>query len=152
MKKVTKLLPFFLLSCIAVANELDGSNHATGNRSKETAVASLDNPFWTGNPETFADKRERMHSTMMSFNTIEEALKNPNYSDYKNSKNFLSLNGEWKFKLVDHPDKDIKDFYKEDFDDSKWKKIPVPSSWQLHGYDQPRYNDTAYPWEYQKQQ
>ncbi len=26
MKKVTKLLPFFLLSCIAVANELDGSN------------------------------------------------------------------------------------------------------------------------------
>ena len=150
MKKVTKLLPFFLLSCIAVANELDGSNHATGNRSNETAVASLDNPFWTGNPETFADKRERMHSTMMSFNTIEEALKNPNYSDYKNSKNFLSLNGEWKFKLVDHPDKDIKDFYKEDFDDSKWKKIPVPSSWQLHGYDQPRYNDTAYPWEYQK--
>ena len=150
MKKATKLLPFFILSCLTLANELDGSNHATGNRSNQTVEASLNNPFWTGNPETFADKREKMHSTMMSFNTIEEALKNPNYSDYKNSKNFLSLNGEWKFNFVPHPDQDIKDFYKTDFDDSKWKKIPVPSSWQLHGYDQLRYNDTAYPWEYQK--
>ncbi|MGY0394259.1 glycoside hydrolase family 2 TIM barrel-domain containing protein [Fusobacterium sp. SYSU M8A802] len=150
MKKITKLLPFFLMSCILVANELDGSNHATGNRTNKTAVASLDNPFWTGNPETFADKRERMHSTMMSFDTVKEALENPNYVDFKNSKNFMSLNGEWKFNIVSHPDQDIKDFYKEGFDDSKWKKIPVPSSWQLHGYDQPRYNDTAYPWEYQK--
>lgn len=150
MKKTAKLLPFFLMSCILAANELDGSNHATGIRSNETVKVSIENPFWTGNPETFADKRVKMHSTMMSFDTIEEALKNPNYSDYKNSKNFLSLNGEWKFNLVNHPDQDIKDFYKKDFDDSKWKKIPVPSSWQLHGYDQPRYNDTAYPWEYQK--
>ncbi|MGG5461258.1 glycoside hydrolase family 2 TIM barrel-domain containing protein [Clostridium sp. B9] len=106
--------------------------------------------FWANNPEKFHDNREEAHATLMPFNTVEEALNNPNYSDYENSSNYMTLNGEWKFNIVDTYDKDIKDFYKSDFDDSSWDTIPVPSSWQLHGYDQPRYNDTAYPWEYQE--
>ncbi|MGL6113932.1 MAG: glycoside hydrolase family 2 TIM barrel-domain containing protein [Cetobacterium sp.] len=148
--KVAIPLLCLLSSGFLYGNNLDGSNHKQGHGNIAPGTYSKDNPFWTNNPETFGDNREKAHVTKMSFNTIEEALVNPNYRDYKNSKNYKSLNGEWKFKLVDHPDQDIKDFYKSNYDVSKWANIPVPSSWQLHGYDQMRYNDTAYPWEYQK--
>lgn len=105
--------------------------------------------FWASNPEKFEDNREKAHATLMPFNTVQEALDNTNYSQYSNSENYQTLNGDWKFNIVNKPTEDIKDFYKTDYDTSKWNTIPVPSSWQLHGYDQPRYNDTAYPWEYQ---
>ena len=149
-KKFNILLFCSIFSTLAFTNNLDGSNHGKGHEGIKPGSYSKDNPFWTNNPETFQDNREKAHVTKMSFNSIEEALKNPNYRDYKNSKNFKSLNGEWKFTLVSHPKDDIVEFYKTDFDTSNWKKLPVPSSWQLHGYDQIRYNDTAYPWEYQK--
>ncbi|MEG0135733.1 MAG: glycoside hydrolase family 2 TIM barrel-domain containing protein [Cetobacterium sp.] len=148
--RATTLLLCSAISILSYSNNLDGSNHASGHEGIKQGTYSKENPFWTNNPEVFGHNREKAHVTKMSFNTVEEALKNPNYSNYKNSKNFKSLNGDWKFNLVDHPDQDLKDFYKSDYDTSKWKKIPVPSSWQLHGYDQIRYNDTAYPWEYQK--
>ena len=150
MKYTNKLLILLsLISAFSYADN-DGSNHAKGHEGIKPGTYSKENPFWTNNPEIFGDNREKPHVTKMSFNSIEEALKNPNYRDYKNSKNFKSLNGEWAFNIVDHPNDDIKNFYKNDFDTSSWNKIPVPASWQLHGYDQIRYNDTAYPWEYQK--
>ncbi|MBC2856107.1 NPCBM/NEW2 domain-containing protein [Cetobacterium sp. 2A] len=150
IKKLNVLLFCSIFSVLSFSNNLDGSNHGKGHEGIKAGTHSKDNPFWTNNPEVFQDNRERAHVTKVSFNTIEEALKNPNYRDYKNSKNFKILNGEWKFALVDHPNQDIVNFYKTDFDTSNWKTLPVPSSWQLHGYDQIRYNDTAYPWEYQK--
>lgn len=144
------LLLSSVLTTLCYSDNLDGSNHAKGHEGINPGSYSKTNPFWTNNPEIFGDNREKAHVTKMSFNTIEEALNNPNYTDFKNSKNFKSLNGDWKFKLVDHPDQDLKDFYKTSYNTNNWKTIPVPSSWQLHGYDQIRYNDTAYPWEYQK--
>lgn len=151
MTKLKLLLTIYTsIVTISYSNNLDGSNHAKGHEGINPGSFSKSNPFWTNNPEIFSDKREPHHVTKISFNTIEEALNNPNYSDYKNSKNFKSLNGDWKFNIVEHPEKDLKDFYKLSYDSSNWKTIPVPSSWQLHGYDQIRYNDTAYPWEYQK--
>lgn len=148
--KSKSLLLCLAISSLSFSNDLDGSNHAKGHENIKPGTYSKENPFWTNNPEIFQDNREKAHVTKMSFDTVEEALKNPNYRDYKNSKNFKSLNGDWKFNIVNHPNEDLKDFYKTTYDTSKWKKIPVPSSWQLHGYDQIRYNDTAYPWEYQK--
>ena len=139
-----------VLTTLCYSDNLDGSNHAKGHEGINPGSYSKSNPFWTNNPEIFGDNREKAHVTKMSFNTIEEALNNPNYADFKNSKNFKSLNGDWKFKLVDHPSQDLTDFYKTTYNTKDWKTIPVPSSWQLHGYDQIRYNDTAYPWEYQK--
>lgn len=144
------LLLSSVLTTLCYSDNLDGSNHAKGHEGINPGSYSKNNPFWTNNPEIFGDNREKAHVTKISFNTVEEALSNPNYADFKNSKNFKSLNGDWKFKLVDHPDQDLKDFYKNSYNTKDWKTIPVPSSWQLHGYDQIRYNDTAYPWEYQK--
>ncbi len=51
------------------------------------------------------------------------------------------LNGEWDFKyyesIIDMED----DFTKDGFDE----KIPVPSNWQLHGFDVPQYTNVKYP-------
>ena len=49
------------------------------------------------------------------------------------------LNGDWKFKWVDSPSKAPADFYKEDYDVSKWGTISVPANWELNGYGTPIY-------------
>ncbi|KKL73276.1 hypothetical protein LCGC14_2076540, partial [marine sediment metagenome] len=43
---------------------------------------------------------------------------------------------EWKFKL------NVKDsdFYMPDYDDSGWDNIPVPSNWEMYGFEEPVYN------------
>lgn len=56
-----------------------------------------------------------------------------------------SLNGEWRFHFVDEPSKRPLDFFKEGFDDSSWDKIPVPSNWEMQGYDRPLYCNVEYP-------
>lgn len=58
---------------------------------------------------------------------------------------FLSLNGDWKFNLVPEPAQRPMDFYKEGFDDSSWATIPVPSNWEMEGYDKPIYCNVEYP-------
>ncbi|KAE8655542.1 hypothetical protein F3Y22_tig00117026pilonHSYRG00147 [Hibiscus syriacus] len=56
-----------------------------------------------------------------------------------------SLSGYWKFLLVSNPAAVPKNFYESEFKDSDWKTLPVPSNWQLHGFDQPIYTNIVYP-------
>ena len=37
-------------------------------------------------------------------------------------------------------------FYREDFRCEGYDKIPVPSNWQMHGYDTPNYTNVTYPY------
>ncbi len=64
----------------------------------------------------------------------------------ENSEKLLMLSGcDWRFKYFDSYD-DIPDmltYY--DADISGWDTIPVPSNWQLHGYDKPQYLNTRFP-------
>ena len=65
---------------------------------------------------------------------------NPFESRY-NSQRMELLNGDWSFtyyeSIVDMPD---------DFISVKsGNTIPVPSNWQLHGYDKPQYTNVCYP-------
>ena len=57
------------------------------------------------------------------------------------SRFFELLNGEWEFtyydSIVDLPD----DFINADLP----AKLPVPSNWQLHGYDKAQYTNVCYP-------
>ena len=57
----------------------------------------------------------------------------------------ISLNGTWKFNLVSQPSERPLDFMNMDFDDSKWDTLPVPSNWEMHGYDTPIYCNVEYP-------
>ena len=52
---------------------------------------------------------------------------------------FLNLNGEWDFKYYDAD-------FKEESVIENWDKIPVPSCWQLYGYESPNYTNFNYPY------
>ncbi|MBN1791392.1 MAG: DUF4981 domain-containing protein [Bacteroidales bacterium] len=61
------------------------------------------------------------------------------------SPNYKPLNGNWKFNWSKNPSERPVDFYKQDYDVSSWKEIPVPSDWQMQGYDIPIYTNITYP-------
>ena len=58
---------------------------------------------------------------------------------------YRSLNGTWRFKLVPEPSQRPMDFYKEGYDTDAWDTIPVPSNWEMLGYDRPIYANVEYP-------
>ena len=62
-----------------------------------------------------------------------------------NSELYQSLNGIWKFNIVKNPADRPLNFYENNVDDSNWKKIKVPSNWELEGYDTPIYTNITYP-------
>lgn len=56
-----------------------------------------------------------------------------------------SLSGYWKFYLASSPETVPVTFHDVGFDDSIWESLPVPSNWQMHGFDRPIYTNTTYP-------
>lgn len=55
------------------------------------------------------------------------------------------LNGTWKFRYYDSIYKLQDEFYREGYDVSGFEDIPVPSVWQMHGYDYHQYTNVRYP-------
>lgn len=68
------------------------------------------------------------------------------YLDKKQSMNYMSLDGTWKFNWVANADQRPTDFYKTDLDDSKWKNIQMPGNWEMLGYGQPGYVNVGFAW------
>ncbi len=63
------------------------------------------------------------------------------FENRENSDRLELLNGQWDFRYYDSII-DLEDnFIEAEFD----KTVPVPSNWQLHGYDKPQYTNIAYP-------
>jgi len=99
-------------------------------------------PEWNNNPDVFQLNRMEAHASMMPFLTLSEAL----IGDHSASPYYRSLNGIWKFAFAETPDQRIQAFYQSDYDCSEWVDMPVPSHWQLQGYDYPQYTNIRYPW------
>jgi len=83
--------------------------------------------------------RDASRVTAYSYANIADALKN----DREKSGRFMSLNGDWDFSFALKPADAPTDFYKSKV--TGWKKIPVPSSWEMQGYDKPIYKSAVYP-------
>ncbi|CAN6567119.1 unnamed protein product [Malus baccata var. baccata] len=56
-----------------------------------------------------------------------------------------SLSGFWKFFLASSPKNVPVNFYDSAFPDIQWETLPVPSNWQMHGFDRPIYTNVVYP-------
>ena len=97
-------------------------------------------PDWE-NPKLFDVGKELPHATLMPYPDVKTALQ----LDRAWSPYFRCLNGDWKFHWVAKPADRPADFYRTDFDDSRWAEIPVPSNWQMHGYGIPIYVNMRYP-------
>ena len=98
---------------------------------------------WQNQPETVQINRLPSRATFMPYNTLDEAKK----CERKLSQRYFDLCGNWKFRMYNTYRDIEKGFYECDFDNSHWDEIPVPSSWQMHGYDYPIYANVQYPWE-----
>jgi beta-galactosidase len=92
------------------------------------------------NPECLGIHKEPAHATLMPYGNLGEALK----ANRRASSFAMSLNGLWKFKWVDWPQKRPVDFYKPEYNVSGWKDIKVPSNWQVEGYGTPYYSNYTY--------
>ena len=66
-------------------------------------------------------------------------------SKWKECKEIVSLDGQWKFHWSKDPDSRPADFYREDYDVSGWDNIKVPGNWQLQGFGKPIYVNMSYP-------
>ncbi|TZF84984.1 DUF4981 domain-containing protein [Pedobacter sp. BS3] len=93
------------------------------------------------NPAVFSVNAEKPHATFIPYATEKQALAD----EASASPYYKLLNGNWKFNWSKNPYVRPADFYKEDYDVSKWKEIPVPSDWQMQGYDYLIYTNVIYP-------
>ncbi|MFG1628204.1 glycoside hydrolase family 2 TIM barrel-domain containing protein [Kribbella sp. NPDC049227] len=57
----------------------------------------------------------------------------------------ICLNGSWRFHLAESVAEAPDGFERDDFDDSDWAVLPVPSSWPMYGHGRPAYTNQAYP-------
>jgi beta-galactosidase len=99
-------------------------------------------PDWE-NPSVLEINKEAPHATLFPFESKELAAAGKK----EDSEFFHLLNGEWRFNWVRSPGERPQDFYREDFDDSGWDYIPVPSNWEVQGYGVPIYLNHPYPFE-----
>lgn len=63
----------------------------------------------------------------------------------EHSKRLKLLSGEWAFSYYPSLEDVPESVTAADTVLSSWDKIPVPSNWQMHGYDAPQYLNTRYP-------
>lgn len=83
--------------------------------------------------------RDPARATAYSFTSIKDALS----CDRSKTSRMISLNGEWDFSFALKPADAPKDFFRQHV--SGWKKIEVPSNWEMKGYDKPIYKSAVYP-------
>ena len=113
----------------------------TNISNAQTALrAGIDFPAEIENPEITGINKEAYHATLMPYANLQEALVAKRHA----STYARSLNGKWKFNWVPSPEKRPVDFYKQDFDVSKWSDIAVPSNWEVQGYGTPFYRNLGY--------
>lgn len=93
-------------------------------------------------PTVNAVNRAPMHTNYFAYESAERAAKGVKES----SKNFMTLNGLWKFNWVRNADQRPMDFYRTDFNDKGWDNLKVPAVWELNGYGDPLYVNTGYAW------
>ncbi|NOR87578.1 MAG: beta-galactosidase, partial [Bacteroidales bacterium] len=94
------------------------------------------------NPQIIQQNKEASHATLYPYQDIEQALEfNPETSPY-----YKSLNGQWLFHWSENPANRPLTFYEENFNRKDWDRIPVPSNWELQGYDIPIYVNHNYEW------
>ena len=91
------------------------------------------------NPYIIKVNKEDGHNTALPRPSAKEAIEGADAPDR------FFLNGTWKFFWQQGVDNVRTDYYAENFDDSAWDDIEVPSLWQLKGYGKPIYLCNSLP-------
>jgi beta-galactosidase/beta-glucuronidase len=93
------------------------------------------------NPNLLQRNRQPARATLIPHADEKSALA----AERGASPYFQLLNGNWRFYFASRPEVVPVGFERCGFDDTAWNKIPVPSSWEMHGYEKPNYTNVNYP-------
>jgi len=97
--------------------------------------------YWE-NPHTLHINCEPSHAYFIPYGDEHTARENARGE----SPQFRSLNGMWKFKYCESVINVEDSYVSGAFQADGWAEIPVPSNWQMHGYDRPHYTNVNYPY------
>ncbi len=97
-------------------------------------------PNWT-QPGITGIGRESMHAPLVPHADRDAALR----GDVESSPWRLSLDGAWRFRLLDSPHVADAAFVAPEFDDAGWDSLEVPVSWSLQGHGAPVYTNVLMP-------
>lgn len=108
----------------------------------------IESPYWE-DETMFAENKENGVATYMPYDNETAMLADAAYyatpwTEPINSR-YMTLNGTWKFHFVPEPSQRPLDFFEMGYNTDAWDTIPVPSNWEMHGYDRPIYNNVEYP-------
>ena len=99
--------------------------------------------FWE-NPKMVSMNREAPRAWYVPF---QEEHPDADPLKRQESQRVKMLNGSWYFKMFSGMDMLPERIHKEDYYVEDWDKIPVPSCWQMYGYDQCQYTNVNYPFD-----
>lgn len=111
-----------------------------------TAVQAQNFNEWK-DPEVNAVNRSPMHANYFAYASANEAKTEVK----EDSKNFMTLNGTWKFNWVKDADSRPTDFFQTNFNDKGWDNMQVPGMWERNGYGDLIYVNAGYAWRNQYQ-
>lgn len=100
-------------------------------------------PLWLDETKN-EENRLPMHASYFVYESESAALKN----DWKQSSNYASLNGLWKFFWAKNPDELPQGFESADYNDASWKTFNVPANWEMNGYGFPIYTTNGFEFTY----
>ena len=120
----------FIFNCILAITLLLSFNFSYGQNEI---------PNWL-NETINQENREPMHTSYFVYEN--EKLANDN--DWTKSNNYLSLNGDCKFKWVENPADLPEGFFEANYNDSSWDTFTIPANWEINGYGYPIYTNIAY--------
>ena len=131
-----------------VLTEKDHTNSDAWFTIEQVEKPKIASPKWE-DETIFAENKERGVATYMPYNNESEMLADAAYyatpwTEPVNSR-YMTLNGTWKFNFVSEPSQRPTTFFENGFDVSNWDEIPVPSNWEMQGYDKPIYCNVEYP-------
>ena len=87
------------------------------------------------NPDVIGINKLDARATFFPYNSVELAKAD----NLAKAENYLLLNGIWQFNYVDSPEQRPTDFYKDNYDVSKWSTIKVPANWEVECFGIPIY-------------
>ena len=131
-----------------VAAPFDAADRSAWLTVEQVEKPKLKSPIWE-DEQVFEINKLPAHAYFYPYRSEaemladSEMLKTP-WLTPKSSR-IMSLNGQWKFNLVSQPSERPTDFYEPEFNSSAWPTIPVPSNWEMQGYDKPIYCNVEYP-------
>ena len=121
---------------ISTAMLLSAVSATAGN-----ATPRLNAPEWR-NPLVNHQNREARHANFFAFESEDVARAGEKCA----SSRYLSMEGMWRFNFVKNHQDVPANFWRADYDDSKWEDFPVPGLFELNGHGDRIYKNVGYAW------